>query len=117
MVATPTDQVLGDRQAHADAVVHVVVLEQALPPRGIDASEGLHMVEDGISVLVIEQNARIALENSDYGYVLETGKVAIEGPSAELRENEHVQEFYLGGAGDAKEAYEAVVARDRREPK
>ena len=73
--------------------------------------------EGGISVLVIEQNARIALENSDYGYVLETGKVAIEGPSAELRADKHVQEFYLGGAGDAKDAYEAVVARYRRAPK
>lgn len=69
---------------------------------------------EGLSVLVIEQNARVALESSDYGYVLETGKVAIEGPSAELRADEHVQEFYLGGAGDAKDAYEAVVSRYRR---
>lgn len=67
----------------------------------------------GLSVLVIEQNARIALQHSDYGYVLETGKVAIEGPSDELSSDEHVQEFYLGGAGDAKEAYEAVVRRYR----
>jgi branched-chain amino acid transport system ATP-binding protein len=73
--------------------------------------------ESGLSVLVIEQNARIALENSDYGYVLETGKVVIQGPSAELRADQHVQEFYLGGAGDAKDAYEAVVARYRREPR
>ncbi len=64
-------------------------------------------------MLVIEQNARIALESSDYGYVLETGKVVIEGNSAELQADEHVQEFYLGGAGDAKEAYESVVSRYR----
>lgn len=69
--------------------------------------------EEGLSVLVIEQNARIALESSDYGYVLETGKVVIEGNSAELQADEHVQEFYLGGAGDAKEAYESVVSRYR----
>jgi branched-chain amino acid transport system ATP-binding protein len=70
--------------------------------------------EEGLSVLVIEQNARLALEKSHYAYVLETGKVTIEGPSAELREDEHVQELYLGGAGDAKEAYESVVSRYRR---
>lgn len=69
--------------------------------------------EEGLSVLVIEQNARLALENSHYGYVLETGKVVIEGPSADLRADPMVQELYLGGAGDAKDAYTSIVARYR----
>ena len=67
--------------------------------------------EDGMGVLVIEQNARVALSHSRYGYVLETGRVVVEGTSADLRDDGYVQEYYLGGAGEAKEAYEAVVAR------
>lgn len=67
--------------------------------------------EEGMGVLVIEQNARVALAHSKYGYVLETGRVVVEGTSKDLREDGYVQEYYLGGAGDAKDAYEAVVAR------
>src|SRR5690606_30788903 len=67
--------------------------------------------EEGMSILVIEQNARMALAHASYGYVLETGRVVVEGTSEELRSNDYVQEYYLGGAGEAKEAYEAVVAR------
>lgn len=67
--------------------------------------------EEGLSVLVIEQNARVALANSTYGYVLETGRLAAEGESKALREDSHIQETYLGGGGDAREAYDAVVKR------
>lgn len=70
--------------------------------------------EDGMSVLAIEQNARVALAHASYGYVLETGRVAVEGSSADLQQDGYVQEFYLGGAGEAKDAYEAVVARYAR---
>ncbi|WP_370324166.1 ABC transporter ATP-binding protein [Euzebya sp.] len=70
--------------------------------------------EEGVGVLVIEQNARMALSHSHYGYVLETGRVVVEGTSAELQSDGYVQEYYLGGAGEAKEAYEAVVARYAR---
>ena len=68
---------------------------------------------EGISILAIEQNARVALGKADYGYVLETGRVVTEGTAKELQDNEFVQEFYLGGAGEAKDAYERVVARYR----
>ncbi len=67
--------------------------------------------EEGTSVLVIEQNARVALDAAAYGYVLENGRVAVQGTSAQLRDDPHVQELYLGGAGEAKEAYAAVVER------
>jgi branched-chain amino acid transport system ATP-binding protein len=66
---------------------------------------------DGLSVLVIEQNARIALEHSTYGYVLETGRLAVEGSSEELQSDPHVRETYLGGGGEAKDAYAGVVER------
>jgi branched-chain amino acid transport system ATP-binding protein len=51
---------------------------------------------EGLSVLVVEQNANIALETSHRAYVLEVGRVALEGPSAELREHEGVRASYLG---------------------
>lgn len=70
--------------------------------------------ERGMSILVIEQNARIALSKAHYGYVLETGRIVVEGTSEALRSNDFVQEFYLGGAGEAKEAYQQVVDRYRR---
>ena len=50
----------------------------------------------GVSILLVEQNARAALQISDYGYVLETGELALEGPSAELAANPRVAATYLG---------------------
>ena len=52
----------------------------------------------GVSILLIEQNARAALQVSDYGYVLETGDLVIEGPSADLAQNPRVAATYLGRA-------------------
>ena len=51
---------------------------------------------EGIAVLLVEQNARAALRVADHGYVLENGRVSIEGPAAELRGNPRVIETYLG---------------------
>ena len=52
--------------------------------------------QDGLAVLVVEQNAKLALRSSSRAYVLEVGQVALEGPSAELAENESVRKSYLG---------------------
>jgi branched-chain amino acid transport system ATP-binding protein len=52
----------------------------------------------GITILLVEQNANLALEISDYGYVLETGRVILEDKSENLRVNALVRESYLGGA-------------------
>jgi branched-chain amino acid transport system ATP-binding protein len=59
--------------------------------------------EDGVSILLVEQNARAALETSDHGYVLETGEIALSGVSQELASDPRVQATYLGGGtnGDA----------------
>ena len=51
---------------------------------------------DGITVLLIEQNANAALRIADYGYVLETGVIALTGTGEELLRNESVREAYLG---------------------
>ncbi|MBB3179322.1 ABC transporter ATP-binding protein [Variovorax sp. Sphag1AA] len=53
--------------------------------------------DDGVSILLVEQNARAALESSDHGYVLETGEIALSGPSAQLESDPRVQATYLGG--------------------
>jgi len=50
----------------------------------------------GTAILLVEQNARMALELADRGYVLESGRIVLEGSAARLRENPHVQELYLG---------------------
>jgi branched-chain amino acid transport system ATP-binding protein len=52
--------------------------------------------EEGTSILLVEQNARAALDLVDYGYVMENGRVVLDGPAAQLRENEDIKEFYLG---------------------
>ncbi|OIQ81080.1 high-affinity branched-chain amino acid transport ATP-binding protein LivF [mine drainage metagenome] len=53
--------------------------------------------EQGVTVLLVEQNARMALKLADRGYVLETGRVVLEGPAAELLASPEVQASYLGG--------------------
>ncbi len=57
----------------------------------------------GTSVLLIEQNAVMALSIADYGYIMETGKVVMDGPASKLLGDEDVQEFYLGLHGDEGE--------------
>ena len=51
----------------------------------------------GVPVILVEQNASLALHLASYGYVLETGRIALHGPTDVLRENEHVRRAYLGG--------------------
>jgi branched-chain amino acid transport system ATP-binding protein len=54
--------------------------------------------ERGLTILLVEQNANRALEISSFGYVLETGKITVQGDSASLRKNPKVQNAYLGGS-------------------
>ena len=56
--------------------------------------------DDGVSILLVEQNARAALESSDHGYVLETGEIALSGESISLASDPRVQATYLGGGTD-----------------
>jgi branched-chain amino acid transport system ATP-binding protein len=55
--------------------------------------------EQGIGILLVEQNARLALSVADYGYVLERGRVVFDGTSAALTDSREIQEFYLGMSG------------------
>ena len=62
----------------------------------------------GTSILVIEQNARLALQHASRAYVLELGRVLLEGRAPDLRADPMVQELYLGGSGEARSAYESI---------
>ena len=69
----------------------------------------------GLTVLLVEQNARLALEASRQAYVLENGRVVLDGTSAELSRNEDICEFYLGlGAKGARRSMREVKHYKRR---
>lgn len=72
--------------------------------------------KQGVSVLLIEQNAMMALSIADYGYVLESGKVVMDGPAQKLLGDEDVQEFYLGlhAEGGERKSFRDVKHYKRR---
>ena len=71
--------------------------------------------EIGTTVLLVEQNARRALEIADHAYVMENGRIVLEGPAAEMASNPDVQEFYLGlSEGGARKSYRDVKHYKRR---
>ena len=71
--------------------------------------------EEGTSILLVEQNARAALSIATYGYVMENGKVVLDGPADKLSENEDVREFYLGlSQVGEKKSYREVKHYKRR---
>jgi branched-chain amino acid transport system ATP-binding protein len=71
--------------------------------------------EQKMVILLVEQNARAALGIADYGYVMENGKVVLDGPAEKLRDNEDVREFYLGlSAVGSRKSYREVKHYRRR---
>ena len=69
-----------------------------------------------MTFLLAEQNTSMALRYADYGYILESGRIVMDGAAAMLRENEDVREFYLGtgGSGGERKSYRAVKSYKRR---
>jgi branched-chain amino acid transport system ATP-binding protein len=67
-----------------------------------------------VSVLLAEQNTNLALRYADYGYILENGRIVLDGPAEKLRQNEDVREFYLGLAGEKRKSYRDVKHYKRR---
>lgn len=70
--------------------------------------------KEQVSFLLAEQNTNVALRNADYGYILESGRIVMDGPAAELAENEDVKEFYLGVAKEGRKSFKDVKAYRRR---
>ena len=75
--------------------------------RGLNTNEG-------VSFLLAEQNTNMALRYATYGYILETGRVVMDGPAESLRENEDVKEFYLGVAEGGQRSFRNVKSYKRR---
>ncbi len=70
--------------------------------------------EEGITILLVEQNAKMALELAAYGYVMENGKIVLDGPSGRLHEDADVEEFYLGVRGAERRTFTEVKSYKRR---
>jgi branched-chain amino acid transport system ATP-binding protein len=70
--------------------------------------------KEGVTFLLAEQNTNVALRYADYGYILESGRVVMDGPAAELRENPDVKEFYLGMSDDGRRSFREVRSYRRR---
>jgi branched-chain amino acid transport system ATP-binding protein len=70
--------------------------------------------KENVSFLLAEQNATVALRIADYGYILENGRVVLDGNAATLRENEDVKEFYLGLGASGRRSYRDVKHYRRR---
>jgi len=69
---------------------------------------------EGVSFLLAEQNTNIALKYAKYGYILESGRVVLDGEAKALRDNEDVKEFYLGVTGPERKSFRDVKAYKRR---
>lgn len=69
---------------------------------------------EGVSFLLAEQNTNIALRYAKYGYILENGRVVLDGEASALRDNEDVKEFYLGVSGENRRSFKNVKAYKRR---
>jgi len=70
--------------------------------------------EQGATFLLAEQNTNVALRFAHYGYILESGRVVMDGPAADLRENPDVKEFYLGVSDEGRKSFRDVRSYRRR---
>jgi len=70
--------------------------------------------EQGITILLVEQNANYALRAADYGYIMESGKIVMDGTGDELLINEDVKEFYLGGGNEERKSFKNLKSYKRR---
>lgn len=69
---------------------------------------------EGVTFLLAEQNTNVALRFAHYGYILESGRVVMDGPAADLRENPDVREFYLGMSDEGRKSFRDVRSYRRR---
>ena len=69
---------------------------------------------EGVSILLAEQNTNVALKYADYGYILESGRIMLDGTAKELSENADVKEFYLGLAKEGRKSFRGMKSYRRR---
>jgi branched-chain amino acid transport system ATP-binding protein len=70
--------------------------------------------KEGVSILLAEQNTNVALKYADHGYILESGRIVMDGSARALADNPEVKEFYLGLSGDGRKSFRDVKAFRRR---
>ncbi|MEY3740585.1 MAG: hypothetical protein RLZZ192_1261, partial [Pseudomonadota bacterium] len=70
--------------------------------------------KEGVTFLIAEQNTNMALQYADYGYIMESGRIVMDGRAEELRSNEDVKEFYLGMGGGERKSFREVKSYKRR---
>ena len=70
--------------------------------------------KEGVTILLAEQNTNLALQYAEYAYILENGRVVMEGSAESMRDNEDVKEFYLGISGEGKQSFKDVKQYRRR---
>jgi branched-chain amino acid transport system ATP-binding protein len=70
--------------------------------------------KENVTFLLAEQNTNMALKYADYGYIMESGRVVMDGAAADLRSNEDVKEFYLGMGGGERKSFKDVKSYKRR---
>ncbi|NJL50374.1 MAG: ABC transporter ATP-binding protein [Blastochloris sp.] len=70
--------------------------------------------KEGVSILLAEQNTNVALKYADYGYILESGRMMMDGPARALAENPDVKEFYLGMSSEGRKSFRDVKSYRRR---
>jgi branched-chain amino acid transport system ATP-binding protein len=70
--------------------------------------------EEGTTILVVEQNANVALSIADYGYIMENGRIVLDGPVERLLANQDVREFYLGMSDKGRKSYKNIKSYKRR---
>ena len=70
--------------------------------------------DENVTILLAEQNTNVALRYADYGYILENGRIVMDGEAKALRENEDVKEFYLGMGGTDRKSFRDVKSYKRR---
>jgi branched-chain amino acid transport system ATP-binding protein len=69
---------------------------------------------EGVSFLLAEQNTNVALRFAHYGYIMESGRIVMDGSAAALRENPDVKEFYLGMSEEGRKSFRNVRSYRRR---
>ena len=70
--------------------------------------------KEGVTILLAEQNTNMALQYAEYAYILENGRVVMEGTAESMRDNEDVKEFYLGISGEGRQSFKDVKQYRRR---
>jgi branched-chain amino acid transport system ATP-binding protein len=70
--------------------------------------------KEGVSILLAEQNTNVALKYADYGYILESGRIMLDGPAKALADNKDVKEFYLGMSSEGRKSFRDMKSYRRR---